>query len=66
MPYYFDDVDEPNSDTDWDQIEKIWQIIKNDLMDVHFETCEEALSQKYRKPTIAKTLKNSISGALRL
>ncbi|MEP1340599.1 MAG: hypothetical protein ABJK46_01565 [Ekhidna sp.] len=47
MPYYHDffEVDDTKP-IDWEHLEEIWNLIKNDLLDFHFETKDDALVNK--------------------
>ncbi len=50
MPYFYDQfaTEMPQVDV-WHAFHEIWEIMKFDFLQVHFETEEEALSQKYGK-----------------
>lgn len=48
MPYFFAALIADKGDL-WGRLQEIWWIVRDDLMHVHFEGKEEALSQAYRK-----------------
>ena len=51
MPYYFDAHEAPQKhSTDLDAFWGIWETVKHDLLNVVFESEEEALNEKYRGP----------------
>lgn len=50
MPYFFEVLSTPLDDEHlWQRLEEIWQVMRDDLMGVHFETEQEALEKVYRK-----------------
>lgn len=52
MPYYFSFYEAPEiGSNDLEEIGRIWNDMKNDLLAVIFETEEEAVAQKFRKHT---------------
>jgi hypothetical protein len=50
MPYYFEALSTPVDEEHlWERLDEILRAIRDDLLNVHFETEEEAVAQVYRK-----------------